>query len=145
MKKSLSLLAALVAVVFSANAVEFAYDAGAEIVSTYIWRGLYNGGLSFQPDVEIGYDGKVDFARDFSQGSVRLESFDFPALGIDGNNLAFVIPNEINEDVVADAALFRRRANYGDRLWIKNTVDISESFFRQHLRTLSIQVFYNYQ
>lgn len=57
MKKSLSLLTALVAVVLSANAVEFAYDAGAEIVSTYIWRGLYNGGLSFQPDVEIGYDG----------------------------------------------------------------------------------------
>ncbi len=37
--------------------VEFAYDAGAEIVSAYLWRGQYNGGLSFQPDLEIGYDG----------------------------------------------------------------------------------------
>lgn len=38
--------------------VTFAYDAGAEIVSAYLWRGQYNGGLSFQPDVEIGYDGQ---------------------------------------------------------------------------------------
>ena len=59
MKKVLVLAAALMAVVFSAKAeVEFGYDAGAEIVSAYIWRGQYNGGLSFQPDVEIGYDGK---------------------------------------------------------------------------------------
>lgn len=38
--------------------VEFAYDAGAELVSAYLWRGQYNGGLSFQPDVEVGYDGE---------------------------------------------------------------------------------------
>ncbi len=38
--------------------VTFAYDAGAELVSAYLWRGQYNGGLSFQPDVEIGYDGQ---------------------------------------------------------------------------------------
>lgn len=38
------------------QAVEFAYDAGAEIVSSYMWRGQYNGGLSFQPDVELGFD-----------------------------------------------------------------------------------------
>lgn len=65
MKKVLVLAAAIVAVVMSAKAeVEFAYDAGAEIVSSYIWRGQYNGGLSFQPDVEIGFnaaDEKVQF------------------------------------------------------------------------------------
>ena len=53
------------AVVLSAKAeVEFAYDAGAELVSAYIWRGQYNGGLSFQPDVELGFDandGAVEF------------------------------------------------------------------------------------
>lgn len=59
MKKVLVLAAAMMAVVMSAKAeIEFAYDAGAEIVSAYIWRGQYNGGLSLQPDVEIGYDGK---------------------------------------------------------------------------------------
>ena len=57
MKKVLVTLTALVAVVLSAKAgVDFAYDAGAEIVSAYIWRGQYNGGMSFQPDVEIGFD-----------------------------------------------------------------------------------------
>ena len=59
MKKVLVMAAALVAAVCSAKSeVEFAYDAGAELVSSYIWRGQYNGGLSLQPDLEIGYDGE---------------------------------------------------------------------------------------
>ena len=59
MKKFTLLCAAMVAAVMTAKAeVEFAYDAGAEIVSSYIWRGQYNGGLSFQPDLEVGYDGE---------------------------------------------------------------------------------------
>lgn len=45
--------------------VHFAYDAGAELVSAYIWRGQYNGGLSFQPDLEIGYDGDISSAPVF--------------------------------------------------------------------------------
>jgi hypothetical protein len=57
MKKVLVLVAAMMAVVSSAKAeVAFAYEAGAEIVSAYIWRGQYNGGLSFQPEVLIGFD-----------------------------------------------------------------------------------------
>ena len=56
------------AVVFSAKAeVEFAYDAGAELVSAYIWRGQYNGGLSFQPDLEVGFDA-LDEAVQFRAG-----------------------------------------------------------------------------
>ena len=59
MKKVLVLVAAVMAVVASANAkAAFAYEAGAEIVSAYIWRGQYNGGLSFQPEVLFGYDGE---------------------------------------------------------------------------------------
>ena len=59
MKKFTLLCAAMVAAVMTAKAeVEFAYDAGAEIVSSYIWRGQYTGGLSLQPDLEIGYDGE---------------------------------------------------------------------------------------
>jgi hypothetical protein len=68
MKKVLVLGAALMAVVFSAKAeVEFAYDAGAELVSAYIWRGQYNGGLSFQPDLEVGFDA-LDEAVQFRAG-----------------------------------------------------------------------------
>ena len=42
MKRVLVLVAAFMAVVASAKAeVAFAYEAGAEIVSAYIWRGQY--------------------------------------------------------------------------------------------------------
>ena len=60
MKKVLVLVAAMMAVVMSAKAedIEFAYDAGFEAVSCYIWRGQYNGGLSFQPEGLVGFDAK---------------------------------------------------------------------------------------
>jgi len=62
MKKVLVIAAAMMAVLMSANAEEkkslvtFQYEAGAEVVSSYIWRGLYNGGLSFQPTASVGFD-----------------------------------------------------------------------------------------
>ena len=53
------------AVVLSAKAeVEFAYEAGADLVSAYLWRGQYNGGLSFQPEGLVGFDandGNIEF------------------------------------------------------------------------------------
>ena len=65
MKKVLVLAAAIVAVVMSAKAeVEFAYEAGADLVSAYLWRGQYNGGLSFQPEGLVGFDandGNIEF------------------------------------------------------------------------------------
>ena len=68
MKKFTLLCATMVAAVLTAKAeVEFAYDAGAEIVSSYIWRGQYNGGLSFQPDLEIGFNA-MDDAIEFRAG-----------------------------------------------------------------------------
>jgi hypothetical protein len=68
MKKFTLLCAAMVAAVMTAKAeVEFAYDAGAEIVSAYIWRGQYNGGLSFQPDAEVGFNA-LDDAIEFRAG-----------------------------------------------------------------------------
>ena len=59
MKKVLVLAAAMMAAVFSAKAeVEFAYEAGAEVVSTYLWRGMNNGGLSLQPEGLVGFNAK---------------------------------------------------------------------------------------
>lgn len=34
----------------------FAYDAGVDIVSAYLWRGQYLGGLSAQPTLDVGFD-----------------------------------------------------------------------------------------
>ena len=57
--------------------VDFAYDAGAEVVSAYIWRGQYNGGLSFQPDLEIGYDGELTSFRAGVWGNIGASDWRF--------------------------------------------------------------------
>lgn len=38
--------------------VEFSYEAGAEVVSSYLWRGQYLGGLSVQPSLSVGFEGE---------------------------------------------------------------------------------------
>lgn len=38
-----------------AENLRFSYKADADVVSCYIWRGIYNGGLSFQPDFSVGW------------------------------------------------------------------------------------------
>ena len=35
----------------------FEWEAGADITTAYLWRGMNYGGLAFQPDVSIGYGG----------------------------------------------------------------------------------------
>ncbi len=78
MKKVLVLAAAMLAAIFSAKAeVEFAYDAGFELVSAYIWRGQYNGGLSLQPDVEFGYDGEHTSLRIGAWGNIGASDWMF--------------------------------------------------------------------
>jgi hypothetical protein len=86
MKKVLVLCVAVMAVVLSAKAeVEFAYEAGAELVSAYIWRGQYNGGLSFQPEGLVGFDAN-DGAIQFRAGawaSVGASDWKFKTDGIE--------------------------------------------------------------
>lgn len=86
MKKVLVLCAAVMAVVLSAKAeVEFAYEAGAELVSAYIWRGQYNGGLSFQPEGLVGFDAN-DGAIQFRAGvwaTVGASDWKFKTDGIE--------------------------------------------------------------
>ena len=48
MKKLFSaVLIGFCAILTAKAEVNFAYEAGAEVVSSYLWRGQYNGGLSF--------------------------------------------------------------------------------------------------
>ena len=58
MKKICTIVVALVATVSMAKAqiIDFAYEAGAEVVSAYLWRGQYDGGLSFQPTASVGFN-----------------------------------------------------------------------------------------
>ena len=93
MKKISLLAAALVAVVMSAKAeVEFAYEAGAEIVSAYIWRGQYNGGLSFQPDLEVGYDGEHTSLRIGAWGNIGASDWKFRKDKGDGSGYTMFMP-----------------------------------------------------
>lgn len=93
MKRVLVLAAAVMAVVISAKAeVEFAYDAGAEIVSAYIWRGQYNGGLSFQPDVEIGFDGEHTSLRVGAWASLGSSDWTFRKDQGDGTGFTRFMP-----------------------------------------------------
>ena len=96
--------AALVAAVCSAKAeVEFAYDAGAELVSSYIWRGQYNGGLSLQPDLEIGYDGSHSSLRIGAWGNIGASDWMFKKDQGDGTGYTKFMP-EI--DIVGTFTLY---------------------------------------
>ncbi len=63
MKKTiLSTLLCSMLCTMSVRAIElpgFEWSVGADITSAYLWRGMRYGGLSFQPDVSIGYGGLV--------------------------------------------------------------------------------------
>ena len=77
MRKGLLVLMLLGAAVVAKAEVEFAYEAGAEVVSAYIWRGQYNGGLSFQPDLEVGYDGDMTSLRFGAWGNIGASDWGF--------------------------------------------------------------------
>lgn len=79
MKRIFTLCVAFAAILMSSRiqAVDFAYDAGAELVTAYIWRGQYNGGLSLQPDVAVGFDGEHSSLRVGAWGSVGASDWKF--------------------------------------------------------------------
>lgn len=61
MKKIFTFFVAIMAAV-STMAYEyerpgFEWSAGCEYTTTYLWRGMKNGGMAFQPDVSVGYAG----------------------------------------------------------------------------------------
>lgn len=59
MKKLFSIVLVAFCAILSVKAeVEFSYEAGAEVVSSYLWRGQYLGGLSLQPTVTVGFEGE---------------------------------------------------------------------------------------
>ena len=95
--KKITLLMALLAMFVAPElqAVEFAYEAGAELVSTYLWRGQYNGGLSFQPDLEVCYDGDLTSLRFGVWGNIGASDWAFKS-GLpeteDGNPNTYFLP-----------------------------------------------------
>ena len=78
MKKIGIVFLTLLMVTSTMNAeVEFAYEAGAEVVSAYLWRGQYNGGLSLQPNVSIGFEGEKTSLSVGAWGNIGASDWKF--------------------------------------------------------------------
>ena len=109
MRKFFTLLVAVMATVLSAKAeVEFAYEAGAELVSSYIWRGMYNGGLSFQPEALVGFDA-LDGAIEFRAGawaSIGASDWKFKTNGTD-------LPGDCNTTFMPEVDFIASLSAYG--------------------------------
>ena len=103
MKKTLLIVGLVIISMVAKAEVEFAYEAGAELVSAYLWRGQYNGGLSFQPDVEIGYDGEHTSLRVGAWASLGATDWKFQT-GLDkdeeGNETIY---NPLIIDIIKEA------------------------------------------
>lgn len=74
--------------------VEFAYEVGADVVSSYLWRGQYNGGLSFQPEALVGFDSEHVSFRIGAWATVGASDWGFrktlPKIGDSDPNTYFV-------------------------------------------------------
>ena len=92
MKKLMILMAAAVMAVAAQAEVKFAYEAGAEVVTAYLWRGQLNGGLSLQPDLEIGYDGEHTSLRVGTWMSIGASDWQFKTNDSIKSNNTFFIP-----------------------------------------------------
>ena len=59
MKKIYTLVAALMVTIgtWAYEFPGFEWTVGADVTTTYLWRGLNLGGLALQPDVMVGYGG----------------------------------------------------------------------------------------
>ena len=112
MKKIFSLAAAMMLAVTmmaqeeeASKPVSFAYEAGAEVVSAYIWRGQYNGSLSFQPTASIGFDA-LDEAIQFRAGvwaSLGASDWEFKQNKNDGRGYTRFMPEL---DVIASFSAY---------------------------------------
>ena len=91
MKKLFSaVLIGFCAILTAKAEVNFAYEAGAEVVSSYLWRGQYNGGLSFQPYASVGYEGEKTSFSFGAWGSVGAS--DWQLIGKQDGYQAYFLP-----------------------------------------------------
>lgn len=70
-----------------AKSFAFGYDAGADVVSAYLWRGQYNGGLSFQPTLDLGWDSEHTSFRFGAWGNVGASDWMFRQLDMPDENI----------------------------------------------------------
>ena len=149
MKKVLVLAAAMVAVVMSAKAeVDFAYEAGAEIVSAYIWRGQYTGGLSFQPEALIGFDAedeKIQF-RIGAWGNIGASDWKFKKDQNDGTGYTYFVPEL---DVIGSFSFFGASVGFNHYYYCDGSnffswKGVNENITNENTSTTEIWAGYNF-
>lgn len=89
-----------------ASNTEFAYEVGAEVVSSYLWRGQYNGGLSIQPEALVGFDSKHVSFRIGAWATIGASDWGFRKKGTatdDYNPNTYFVPEV---DVMGSLTLF---------------------------------------
>lgn len=144
MKRFITMFVAVMAAVVMAKAeVEFAYEAGADIVSSYIWRGQYNGGLSLQPEGLVGFDAK-DGAISFRAGawaSIGASDWKFKKDQNDGTGYTMFMPEV---DFIASLTAFGASVGYNEYYycddWSSHTSEIWAGYSFDHAFGVSAYV-----
>lgn len=151
MKKSVLVLFVAALSLAAQAQVEFGYEAGAELVSSYLWRGQYLGGLSFQPTASVGFDSENTSFRFGAWGTVGASDWGFRK-GLEenenGNPNTYFVP-EI--DVIGSFSFFGATVGFthyyyfgGSKFfcWNKNW---SEEDLANNTSTTEIQVGYSFE
>lgn len=144
------LLIGLCTIVSSVKAeVEFSYEAGAEVVSSYLWRGLYNGGLSFQPNVTVGFEGEH---MNFSVGAWgSLGASDWHLVGKQDGYRATFLPEV---DVLASFSIYGLSVGFthyyyfqGSKFfcWDKLEAWQDDDFLENNTSTTEVQLGFNFE
>lgn len=147
--KRIYLLPAIALFALTANAeVEFAYEAGAELVSSYLWRGQNNGGLSFQPSVTVGYEGAHTALSLNAWASVGASDWKFKK-GLeeteDGNPNTYFVPElDLNLTFAFyGASVGLTHYYYGDKQFIARS-SMEQNFENELTSQLEIQAGYDF-
>lgn len=152
MKKIFSVLLVCICAVSAVRAeVEFAYEAGAELVSSYLWRGQYLGGLSFQPNVTVGFESDNVNFQVGAWGSVGASDWGFrkETDDIDSPAGTYFVP-EI--DIVASLEFYGVTVGFthyyyfngSDFFCWKNPKKWTENQLENNSSTTEIQLGYNF-
>ena len=109
------MVAGLLSVTAALAQVEFAWNVSADLASSYLWRGQYLGGLSFQPEVSIGFEGEHTSLSVGAWGNVGMSDWKFKKNSANPAENSYFVPE-------AEALAERTGVTLIDRelLWTKH-------------------------
>lgn len=147
MKKVLAvLLCAMSAslVLADGKKLAFAYEAGAELTTAYLWRGSYNGGLSLQPEVLIGWDSPHTSFRVGAWASIGASDWTFRKETNEASGTFFVPEVDILASLqIYGLTLGATHYYYGDKSFFNWGKDV-EVAMEEHDSQTEVQIGYDF-